>query len=93
MIVFSFQQLLSHLVQTNNLSYIVVDETHCENQWIYGQKNNDYHSLGMLRKKYKEIPWIVVTATAGVDVDNKILIIINGTCSIFFKYIVLQIGS
>ncbi|XP_060858504.1 ATP-dependent DNA helicase Q5-like isoform X1 [Metopolophium dirhodum] len=64
----AFKQLLSHLIQTNNLSYIVVDETHCENQWIYGQKNNEYHTLGMLRKKYKEIPWIVVTATAGVDV-------------------------
>ncbi|KAL5237850.1 hypothetical protein ACI65C_005260 [Semiaphis heraclei] len=64
----AFKLLLSNLVQTNNLSYIVVDETHSENQWIYGQKNYEYQTLGMLRNKYKEIPWIVATATAGVDV-------------------------
>jgi len=87
LIVFSFQQLLSHLVQTNNISYIVVDETHCEDQWIYPQKNYDYQPLGMLREKYKEIPWIVATATAGLDVDNKILIIIGVTCSIFLNSI------
>lgn len=75
---------MSNLVQTNNLSYIVVDETHSENQWIYGQKNYEYQTLGMLRNKYKEIPWIVATATAGVDVDNKIFIIFNVTCSFSF---------
>jgi len=79
-----FQQLLSHLVQTNNLSYIVVDETHSENQWIYGQKNYEYQTLGMLRYMYKEIPWVVATATAGVDVDYKIFIIFNVTCSFSF---------
>ncbi|XP_022173123.1 ATP-dependent DNA helicase Q5-like isoform X2 [Myzus persicae] len=64
----AFKQLLSHLVQTNNLSYIVIDESHCENEWIYGQKNYDYQPLGMLRRMYKEIPWIVATAAAGLDV-------------------------
>lgn len=58
-------------MQTDNLSFIVVDETHCEKKWIYGQKNNEYYALGMLRKNYKKIPWILVTAKAGVDVYNK----------------------
>lgn len=79
--------MLSHLVQTNNLSYIVIDESHCENEWIYGQKNYDYQPLGMLRRMYKEIPWIVATAAAGLDVDNKILIIIDVTFSIFLNII------
>jgi len=69
---------MSHLIQSKKLSYIVVDETHCESQWIYGQKNHEYHTLGKLRRECKDIPWIVATATAGIDVDNKILIIING---------------
>lgn len=76
MIVLSFQLLTSHLIQSKKLSYIVVDETHCESQWIYGQKNHEYHTLGKFRKECKDIPWIVVTATAGIDVDNKIFIII-----------------
>jgi ATP-dependent DNA helicase Q5 len=80
LIEFFFQLFLSYLIRFKKLSYIVVDETHCENQWIYGQKNNEYYALGKLRKECRDIPWIVVTAIAGVDVDNKILIIINGTC-------------
>ncbi|XP_060844816.1 ATP-dependent DNA helicase Q5-like [Rhopalosiphum padi] len=63
-----FKLFLSYLIRFKKLSYIVVDETHCENQWIYGQKNNEYYALGKLRKECMDIPWIVVTATAGVDV-------------------------
>lgn len=68
-----FQEIFSYLVQTNNLSYMVVDEAHCENKWIYGHKI-EYRALGMLKKAYKTIPWIVLTDTAGVDVDNAIII-------------------
>ncbi|KAF0760101.1 ATP-dependent DNA helicase Q5-like [Aphis craccivora] len=63
-----FKSLMSHLIQSKKLSYIVVDETHCESQWIYGQKNHEYHTLGKLRRECKDIPWIVATATAGIDV-------------------------
>ncbi|XP_025198080.1 ATP-dependent DNA helicase Q5-like [Melanaphis sacchari] len=63
-----FKLLVSNLMKNKKLSYIIVDEAHCENQWIYGQKNTEYHPLGRLKKDCKDIPWIVATATAGVDV-------------------------
>lgn len=59
---------MSSLVQKSKLAYIVLDEAHCESQWVYGPKN-EYRILGYLRQLYYEIPWIVVTAEAGLDVN------------------------
>lgn len=47
---------------------MVLDEAYCESQWCYGPKN-EYRILGILRQMYFDIPWIVVTAEAGLDVN------------------------
>lgn len=49
----------------------MLDETHCEIDWIYGPKN-DYMVLGLFREMYMEIPWVVITNTVCSDVNNNI---------------------
>lgn len=66
----SLQHLLRYLIETNNLGYIVVDESYCENQWMSGQKQN-YHALGLLRCICNHIPWVVATIKTNIEVNMK----------------------
>jgi len=69
------------------LGYIVVNESHCENKWISGEKSN-YHALGTLRNTYNHIPWVVTTTKTSVEVNIKkkryILIILMKLCVLFY---------
>lgn len=61
---------MKFLVQANRLAYIVVDEVHNEDQWLYGQKE-DYKSLRNIKKMYPNIPWVIVTSETGAEVNIK----------------------
>jgi len=67
---------LDYLVDKNKIAYIVVDEAHCVSQWCHDFRP-DYLKLGALRKCYPQVPWIALTATASVDVYNKIKYLIH----------------
>lgn len=71
------QNLLNYLIKSNNLGYVVVDESYCENDWISGPKE-EYHALTTLRNTISNIPWIITTAKASLKVNiNKITIGFN----------------
>jgi len=61
---------LNYLIETNNLGYVVVDESYCENDWISGPKE-EYYALSTLRNTYNHIPWVVTTAKASIKVNIK----------------------
>ncbi|KOB74656.1 DNA helicase recq5 [Operophtera brumata] len=68
----TFKSLMEHLVKYKKVSYVVVDEAHCVSEWGHDFRP-DYLKLGHLREKHKEIPWVALTATAGVEVVKDIM--------------------
>lgn len=64
-----FQGFFNQLIKRKRLANVVLDETHCETDWIYGQKSN-YKILGLLREMHMHIPWVVITNTACSEVNN-----------------------
>ncbi|XP_066999567.2 ATP-dependent DNA helicase Q5 [Anabrus simplex] len=67
-----FKGLLEEMYRYNKVSYIVVDEAHCVSQWGHDFRP-DYLKLGQLRTRYKDIPWVTLTATASEKVVEDII--------------------
>lgn len=68
----SFKQILDSMVKYDKLAYIVVDEAHCVSEWGH-EFRPDYLKLGFLRRRYPNIPWVALTATAPKEVVKDII--------------------
>lgn len=68
-----FKGTLQLLYSTRRLSRIAVDEAHCVSEWGHDFRP-DYLKLGTLREQFANIPWVALTATATVTVQEDILV-------------------
>ncbi|XP_036326443.1 uncharacterized protein LOC118739304 [Rhagoletis pomonella] len=66
-----FQDLLQSLVKFDKIAYFAVDEAHCVSQWGHDFRP-DYLKLCTLRRKYPNIVWMALTATASRQVREDI---------------------
>lgn len=67
-----FKGTLQSLYTAKRLSRIAVDEAHCVSEWGHDFRP-DYLKLGMLREQFINIPWVALTATATLTVQQDIL--------------------
>ena len=67
-----FRGTLQLLYSTRRLSRIAVDEAHCVSEWGHDFRP-DYLKLGTLREQFASIPWVALTATATLTVQQDIL--------------------
>lgn len=58
-----FKGLLDDMVKRERVAYVAVDEAHCVSEFGHDFRP-DYLKLGHIRRKYPQIPWIALTATA-----------------------------
>eukprot|EP00742_Colponemidia_sp_Colp-10_P010310 GILJ01011317.1.p1 GENE.GILJ01011317.1~~GILJ01011317.1.p1 ORF type:complete len:829 (-),score=157.87 GILJ01011317.1:37-2448(-) len=79
-----FLSKLEKMHSLGRLSRIVIDEAHCCSQWGHDFRP-DYRTLGILKRQFKSVPIIALTATAtpAVAADVKAMLQIN-RCE-FFK--------
>ncbi|XP_032595645.1 Bloom syndrome protein homolog [Drosophila grimshawi] len=73
-----FQDTLDHLSANNFISRFVIDEAHCVSQWGHDFRP-DYKKLGILRKRFPNVPTMALTATATPRVRQDILQQLNLT--------------
>ncbi|NWI13247.1 BLM protein, partial [Crypturellus soui] len=62
---------LENLYDRKLLSRFVIDEAHCVSQWGHDFRK-DYKRLNMLRKKFRSVPMMALTATANPRVQKDI---------------------
>uniref|UniRef100_A0A8C3RES6 RecQ-like DNA helicase BLM n=1 Tax=Cyanoderma ruficeps TaxID=181631 RepID=A0A8C3RES6_9PASS len=63
---------LENLYDRNLLARFVIDEAHCVSQWGHDFRQ-DYKRLNMLRRKFRSVPMMALTATANPRVQKDIL--------------------
>ena len=68
----NFQSILDRLHKLKKLSRVAVDEAHCVSEWGHDFRP-DYLKLGELRKRYKDVPWVALTATATPKVQEDVI--------------------
>ncbi|EDW59856.2 recQ-like DNA helicase Blm isoform X1 [Drosophila virilis] len=73
-----FQDTLDQLSANNYISRFVIDEAHCVSQWGHDFRP-DYKKLGILRKRFPNVPSMALTATATPRVRQDILQQLNLT--------------
>ncbi|XP_068153147.1 recQ-like DNA helicase Blm [Drosophila tropicalis] len=73
-----FQDILDTLNSNNYISRFVIDEAHCVSQWGHDFRP-DYKKLGILRKRFPNVPTMALTATATPRVRLDILSQLNLT--------------
>ncbi|EDW16029.1 Bloom syndrome protein homolog [Drosophila mojavensis] len=73
-----FQDTLDQLNANNYISRFVIDEAHCVSQWGHDFRP-DYKKLGILRKRFPNVPTMALTATATPRVRQDILQQLNLT--------------
>ncbi|KFU93527.1 hypothetical protein M959_12586, partial [Chaetura pelagica] len=62
---------LENLYDRNLLARFVIDEAHCVSQWGHDFRQ-DYKRLSMLRRKFRSVPMMALTATANPRVQKDI---------------------
>lgn len=72
------QDILDLLSDGNYINRFVIDEAHCVSQWGHDFRP-DYKKLGILRKRYPNVPTMALTATATPRVRKDILHQLNLT--------------
>lgn len=73
-----FQDILDSLYSNEKISRFVIDEAHCVSQWGHDFRP-DYKRLGVLRKRFPQVPTMALTATATPRVRMDILKQLNLT--------------
>jgi bloom syndrome protein len=64
--------ILSEMYRRQKLARIVVDEAHCVSQWGHDFRP-EYKALGVLRRRFPEVPVIALTATATENVKVDVI--------------------
>lgn len=67
-----FQDYLDLLYEKHLISRFIIDEAHCVSQWGHDFRP-DYKKLSILRKRFKKVPLMALTASATPRVRSDIL--------------------
>lgn len=71
-----FTLIVESLYKTNQLSRIAIDEAHCVSQWGHDFRP-DYLKLGKLKRRYPNVVWVALTATASEKVVTDIISLLH----------------
>ena len=60
-------------LQRMEIALFAVDESHCISQWGYDFRPSYFKKIADLRKRFKDIPFLALTATATAKVSKDII--------------------